>query len=167
MSAIFVAQWQMQHEILLSPHAYTLQLVGKRVAWLGLLQFAPRRFELLAVRPGLRAGRRFFSRHASGHYFDWSTSTPSTSIRPAFGNAATWYVARAGYGWLKREAMISLTLAKSPRSTSSSVSLTISSSDPPAATATACRLSSTCRVCASIPSRRFPVAGSRPSWPER
>ena len=39
MGAIFVTQWQMQHQILLSPHADTLQLVGKRVAGLRLRRF--------------------------------------------------------------------------------------------------------------------------------
>jgi hypothetical protein len=89
MGAIFVTQWQVQHEILLSPYTDTLQLVGKRLARLGLRRLAPLRLGLLAARIGLRAGRRFSSRHARGRYFGWSTSTPSTSIRPAFGNAAT------------------------------------------------------------------------------
>src|SRR5438552_5545324 len=63
--------------------------------------------------------------------------------------------------------MISLTRVKSAMSASRSVTLTTSSSPPPAACATARRFSNTCRACASVPSRRLPVAGSSPIWPER
>src|SRR6266568_5544888 len=63
--------------------------------------------------------------------------------------------------------MISLTRVKSAMSASRSVTLTTSSSPPPAACATARRFSNTCRDCASVPSRRLPVAGSSPIWPER
>src|SRR5439155_5548709 len=63
--------------------------------------------------------------------------------------------------------MMSFTRAKSAMSASRSVTLTPSSSEPPAAVATARRFSKTCRACASVPSRRFPLAGSSPICPER
>src|ERR1700751_3176649 len=63
--------------------------------------------------------------------------------------------------------MISFILTKSARSASRTVSFTIPSSDPPAASATAFRLANTWRVCASVPSRRLPVAGSSPTCPDR
>src|SRR5450432_4070555 len=62
---------------------------------------------------------------------------------------------------------MSLTVVKSAMSASSSVILTMSSSDPPAACATAVRLAMTWRAWASTPSRKLPVAGSRPICPDR
>src|SRR5438132_366944 len=63
--------------------------------------------------------------------------------------------------------MISLTCAKSAMSIKSRVTFAMSSSVPPAAAATAFRLANTWRVCASVPSRRLPVAGSSPICPDR
>ena len=57
-----------------------------------------RPFDLDSLRPDLGSvlAADFFLTTLVGRYVDRSTSTPSTSIRPALGSAATWYVARAG-----------------------------------------------------------------------
>jgi hypothetical protein len=68
---------------------------------------------------------------------------------------------------LNRLAMISLTLAKSARSTSRIVSLTMSSKLPPAAASTAAMLSNTRAACASMPpSTICIVAGSSAICPD-
>src|SRR3546814_19875271 len=77
-------------------------------------------------------------------------------------------VERAGYGWLKYSAITALTSANWPRLVRYRPTPATSSSEPPAASQTAPRLSHAPRPCAAMsPATRSPVAGLHGIWPDR
>src|SRR5690606_8064378 len=77
-------------------------------------------------------------------------------------------VERAGYGWLKYSAITALTSANWPRLVRYSPTRATSSSEPPAASHTAFRLSNARRACAAMsPATSSPVAGSIGICPDR
>src|SRR5579862_8188998 len=142
---VLVAQRQVQHEVFVARYADARELVGDGVAFRRRIR--SRRRPLRArdcarwighFRPRVIHLSRGNRRQPPG-----TTRIASTSNCAPRGNAATCYVARAGYGAWKYDDMMSLTLANSPRSASNIDSLTMSSSFAPDAAATARKLRNT------------------------
>src|SRR3546814_2900853 len=96
-----------------------------------------------------------------------ATITASTSNAAPLGSAETSMVERAGYGWLKYSAITALTSANWPRLVRYRPTRATSSSEQPAASQTALRLSNARRACAAMsPATSSPVAGSIGIWPD-